>query len=111
SGGAIEQQVRAVELDGHVGELPLQALELAQRTPELLARRDVFARPLVGIAPERERARRVAEAFDVECGNLLLEAAGSEQHVVLRHAAVLEVELRPLFAAHEARRRTAGEAR
>ena len=36
--GAIEQKLRAFELDRHVGELPLQALELAQRPAELLAR-------------------------------------------------------------------------
>ena len=37
-GGAIEQQLRAFELDRHLRELPLQSLELAQRPAELLAR-------------------------------------------------------------------------
>src|SRR4029453_13538839 len=34
---AVEQKLRALELDHHVGEFPLQALKLAQRPPELPA--------------------------------------------------------------------------
>src|SRR5207302_1529900 len=83
----------------------------AQRAAELLARRGVVARLVVGVAPEGERARGIADALDVEARNLLLEAAGSEQDVFRRHAAVLEMQLAPLLAAHEARRRADGEAR
>src|SRR5207237_3800993 len=36
-GGAVEQELRRVELHLHFGELPLQALELAEQPPELLA--------------------------------------------------------------------------
>src|SRR5437868_15407927 len=57
---------------------------------------------LIGIAPERQRTRRVAEPFDVEGGDLFLEAAGTEQHVLGRDAAIVEVQLRPFLAAHEA---------
>ena len=49
---AIQQQLRRIELDFHVGELPLQALELAQQAPELLS----LHRPLV--APPRRRSGR-----------------------------------------------------
>ena len=58
--GAIEQKLRALELDRHIGELPLQALELGQRPAELLAHAGVLARPLVAIAAEGERSRGVA---------------------------------------------------
>src|SRR4051795_11981784 len=100
-GGAIEQKLRALELDRHVGELPLQALELGQWTTELLAYAGVFACPLVAIAAECERPRGVAEPLDVEAGHLLLEAARAEQHVLRRDAAIVEVQLAPLLAAHE----------
>src|SRR4051794_33848644 len=55
-GGAVEEELRAFELDRHVGELPLQALELAQRAAELLARRCMLARLVEGVASERQRA-------------------------------------------------------
>src|SRR5882757_11482218 len=71
----------------------------------------MLARLIEGIAPERERARGIAEALDVETGHLLLEAAGPEQHVLRRDAAVLEMELAPFLAAHELRRLADGEAR
>src|SRR5262249_305086 len=99
----VEQKLRAFELDRHVGEFPLQALELAQRTAELLAGRCMLARLVERITPERQRARGVAEALDVEARHLLLEAAGSKQDVLRRNAAIVEMQFAPLLAAHEAR--------
>ena len=63
---AIEQKLRALELDRHVGEFPLQALEFAQRLAELVAHLRVLTRAIERIAPERERARGIADAFYVE---------------------------------------------
>src|ERR1700716_2976675 len=62
----------------------------------------MLSRALIGVAAERQRARRVAEPLDVEGGDLLLEAAGAEQYVPSRKAAIVEVQLRPFLAAHEA---------
>src|SRR6185503_14894059 len=62
-GGAVEQELPGVELELHVGELPLQALELAQELAELPALHRPLARALVGVAPERERAGGVADAL------------------------------------------------
>src|SRR5579871_4613215 len=64
-GGAVEEKLRAFELDRHLGELPLQALELADRPAELLARSRIGARRVIGIASEGERAGGVADALDV----------------------------------------------
>ena len=77
----------------------------AQRPAELLAHAGVLARPLEAIAAEGERARGVAEPLDVEARHLLLEAAGAEQHVLGRDAAIVEMQLAPLLAAHELLRR------
>src|SRR5688572_5096582 len=74
-GGAVEQELRRVELHLHVGEFPLQALELGEQPSELLALERPRARALERVAPEREGARGVAEALDVEPRHLLLEAA------------------------------------
>src|SRR5262245_63584049 len=71
----------------------------------------MLARALVGVAAERQRARRIAEPLDVEGRNLLLEAAGAKQHVLGRDAAVVEMQLRPFLAAHEARWFSDAEAR
>src|SRR3981081_4487345 len=71
----------------------------------------MLARLIEGIAPERERARGIAEALDVETGHLLLEAAGPAHDGLRRDAAVLEMELPPFLAAHEARRLPDLEAR
>src|SRR5262245_6860431 len=106
AGGAVEEELRRVELHLHVGELPLQALELGQQAAELLALQRPVARALEGVAAERERARGVAETLDVEAGHLLLEAAFAEQHHVARHLDVFEVELGPFFARHERGRLT-----
>ena len=54
------------------------------------------ARRLVGVAAERERARGVADALDVEAGDLLLEAAFLQQHVLRRHVDIVEVESAPI---------------
>src|SRR5262249_47403261 len=109
-GSAVEKKLRALELDRHVGEFPLQALELAQRAAELLTRRRMLARLVESITSERESARGIADALDVEARHLLLEAAGPEQHVLGRHAAIVEVQLAPLLAAHEGRRLADDEA-
>src|SRR5215510_4559003 len=108
---AVEQKLRAFELDRHVGEFPLQALELAQRTAELLAGRCMLARLIEGITSERQRARGIAEALDVEARHLLLEAAGSKQDVLRRNAAIVEMQFAPLLAAHKARGLPDGKAR
>src|SRR5262245_41584414 len=71
----------------------------------------MLARLVEGITPERQRACGIADALDVEPGHLLLEAAGPEQHVLGRHAAIVEVQLAPLLAAHEGRRLADDEAR
>src|SRR5258708_26810698 len=52
---------------------------------------------------EGERARRIADALDIEAADLPLEAARREQHVLLGDEAVLEIELLPSFAVHELR--------
>src|SRR5262249_15809604 len=101
-GGAIEQELRGIELDRHLGELPLQPLEFAERAAELLARQRMLTRALRGIASERQRTRGVAEPLDVEGRDLLLEAAGAEQHVLGRDATIVEMQLGPLLATHEA---------
>src|SRR5207237_4519384 len=107
----MEKQLRGIELHLHVGELPLQALELAQQAAELPPLERPCARGLVRIAAERERARRVADALDIEAGDLLLEAAFAEQHLIVAHRRVREVELRPFLARHEARALSRAEPR
>src|SRR3981189_3063836 len=71
----------------------------------------MLARLVEGIAPEGERARRIAEALDVEARHLFLEAAGAEQDVLRRDAAILEMQLAPFLAAHELPRAADGKAR
>src|SRR5215831_16152635 len=71
----------------------------------------MLAGALVGVTAERQRARRVAEPLDVEGRDLLLEAAWAEQHVLGQDAAIVEVQLRPFLAAHEARGLADAEAR
>src|SRR5712691_5512752 len=66
----------------------------------------MVARLVEGVAPEGERARRIADALHVEARDLLLEAARAEQHVVGRNATIVEMQLAPFLAAHEARRLT-----
>src|SRR3989442_562879 len=88
----------------HVGELPLQALELAQLASELAAYPCVLARQVEGMPAQRQRARGIAQALHVEARDLLLESTRAQQHVLARNAAVLEIQLRPLLAIHEGRR-------
>ena len=92
-----------IELDFHVGELPLKALELAQQAPELLSLHRPLSSRLVGVAAERERACGVADAFDVESGDQLLEPALLEQQSIGGNEDIVEVDLRPLFVGHELR--------
>src|SRR5688572_17161977 len=109
-GGAIEQELRRVELHLHVGEFPLDALELGEQPAELLA----FERPrpgaLEGVAAEGERARRITDALDVEAADLFLEAAFLEQHHIGGDLHVIEMKLRPLFTGHESGRLTPPDA-
>src|SRR5688572_6909721 len=109
-GGAVEQELRRVELHLHVGEFPLDALELGEQPAELLA----FQRPrpgaLEGVAPQRERTRGVAYALDVEAADLLFEAAFLEQHHIGGDLHVIEMKLRPLFTGHESGRLTPPDA-
>src|SRR4029079_16409440 len=68
------------------------------------ARERVIARRVEGMPAKRERARGIADAFDIESRNLLLEAALAEQHIRGRYAAIVEIKRTPLLVAHEARR-------
>src|SRR4051812_32010064 len=70
----------------------------------------MLAGPVIGVAAEGERPGGIADALDVEARHLLLEAAGPEQHVFGRHAAVFKMQLAPFLAAHELLRRTNDEA-
>src|SRR5688572_26417598 len=56
-GGAVEQELGGVELHLHVGEFPLQALELGEQATELLALEGPPARALEGVAAQRKGAR------------------------------------------------------
>src|SRR2546422_6628091 len=80
-----------------------RSLELAQQAPELPALQRPLARRLVGVAPERERARGVADALDVEARDLPLEAALLQQHHLLGNEDIVEAQLCPLFPRHELR--------
>src|SRR5580693_9003349 len=102
-GSAIEQELGCIQLRGGFGELPLEALEFGERAAELAALQHVRTRYFEGMAPDRERARRIADSLNVEAGDLLLEPPFAEQQVARRDDAILEVELAPLLAAHEQR--------
>src|SRR5689334_14167196 len=69
---------------------------------ELLAGLSVLDRHVECVAPEREAARRIADAFDVETRHLLLEAAGAEQHFLLGNVDVIEEQGIPFFAGEKA---------
>src|SRR5438034_4693836 len=71
----------------------------------------MFARLVEGVAAEGERARGIAQPLDVEARHLLLEAARPEQDVFRRDAAIVEMQLAPFLAAHEARRLADDESR
>ena len=81
--GAVKQKLRRFELERHVGKLPLQSLELAERPAELLANGGVFPREIEGVAPECQRPRRITDALDVKSSDLLLEPTLPEQQVCL----------------------------
>src|SRR3546814_14328552 len=81
-GSAIEKQLRRLRLDLHLGELPLQALEVDERLAELTAVQRMLARQLERVTANRERKRTVAEPPDVEPGNLVLVPAGTEDDVL-----------------------------
>src|SRR5438552_9431983 len=93
-GGAMDQQAGGVELDLHVGQLPADALEVAEGPAELLALGRVGQRALEGALGEAERHGGGAEPLAVVGAHELLEAvAGADQQVLARHLAVLEVQL------------------
>ena len=61
----------------------------------------MLPRDIVGVATERKRSRRVSDPLDIESRHLLPEAAGAEQDLIGRDAAIVEIQLRPLLPAHE----------
>ena len=65
-GGAQGEQARGVELGGHVGELPLDALKLGDGFAELAALFDVFQRGIEGAAADAEREGGDGDAAAVE---------------------------------------------
>jgi hypothetical protein len=75
----VDQRPRRRELDRHVGELPLQALELVDRPAELHALLRPAERQLVGTLGDAERHRRGADALAVvgghQVGKALLQPA------------------------------------
>src|SRR5262249_50782340 len=92
--GAVDEQPRGVELDRHVGQLPPNALKIADGATELLARAGVGERPLVRALGEAERDGGGAEPLAVVRAHQLLEAvAGTDQQVLAWHLAALEVQL------------------
>ena len=98
--GPVQQQLRGLEGQKRVRELPLQSLELAERLAELAARQRVLAGRLEGELAERPRPSRVAQPLRVEACDLLLEAAGPEQDVLRIDADLVEIERTPLLAVH-----------
>ena len=95
---AIEQQLPGVELDFHVSEFPLQTLKLAQARGRTACAAVAHWRAcLVSIAAERERTRGVADALDIEAGDLLLEAAFLQQHVLGPHVDIVEIGRSPIL--------------
>jgi len=98
----IKQQLRRVELQRHLREFPLDALEFTKRPAELLALQRVTSCLVIGVTAEREGACTIAKPLHVETGNLFLEAAFAEEDILRRDIAVVEIELTPRIAAHEA---------
>src|SRR6266542_5078489 len=94
-GGAPHQQARRVDLRRHVGELPLDRLELDDLLAEGLALFRVCERVLKARARDADGLRRDADATAVERGERDLEALTDlAEKVRGGHAAVLEYELR-----------------
>jgi hypothetical protein len=73
-GGAAHHQARGVQFGGHVGEAPLQALELLQRLAELLAGLEVGLGGVERQARPAQRARGDVDPPAVEAGHGDLEA-------------------------------------
>src|SRR5213594_3994333 len=93
-GRAVDHQARGVDLDRHVGELPADALEVADGPAELVARARVGERLFVGALGQAERHGGRAEPLTVVGGHQLLEAVpGPDQQVVSGNLAALEVQL------------------
>src|SRR5258706_6158429 len=89
----MDQQARRVELDRNVRQLPADAMELADGAPELPPGARVGQRQLVRALREAERHRGGAEALAVVGLHQLLEAVGrTDEHVLPRHAAAVEVQ-------------------
>src|SRR5262249_28823808 len=65
-GGAVDEQARGVDLGRHVGELPLDRLEVRDALPELLALERVRARGVVGRLRYAERLRGDPDPAAVE---------------------------------------------
>ena len=97
-GGAIDHEARGVDLRRHVGDLPLDALELLDRPPELVALLDERERALVGGLRQADADRGVADALGAEPGHQRAEAVrrrgiAGHQHVLLRHAHAVEAQV------------------
>ena len=101
--GAVEQELPGIELHLHIGELPLNALELAQRPAELAARQGMLPGGIETVTAESERPGSVADALGVEGGDLLLESARAQQHVFGADITIVEKQRHPGIAVHEAR--------
>src|SRR5689334_17190038 len=90
----MDQQARGVDPDRHVGELPANTLEVGDGPAELVSRRRVAERALVGALRQPERHRRGAEALAVVRRHELLEAvAGADEQVLLRDLTAIEMQL------------------
>ena len=95
---ALQQQARAFELRGHVGDLPLQALEIGQGLVAELALVHVVHRVLERALRGADTHRRVAAAFVVDVRDQRLErlavrGVAPQQHVVGLDPHVVEREL------------------
>jgi hypothetical protein len=88
--GTVQEQLRCLELQSHVCELPLQALELAQRSAELIPIDRVLVSKIVGVTTNCKRAGSVADTLCIEGGDLAFESARAKYQVALRHLAVFK---------------------
>ena len=91
---AVDEGAGRGELDGHVGELELDRLELRDRLAELVAGEGVGVREVVGRLHRAEAHRGDRDAPAVEDLQELLEAhAARAEEIVLRHQHVGERQL------------------
>src|SRR5690606_15922558 len=72
--GPIEKQLCAFKLQGHFGEFPLETLKLAEQPAELPPGHGVRASLVVCVSADRQSSGAIAEPFDIEAGDLFLEA-------------------------------------